>query len=172
MDDLVLAARLRRGDLEALDALYRRHGSLLLGLTYQITGSLADAEDVVQDVFVGLQRALERYEERGTFDKWLRGVAVRMALAHRRHDARRREETIEECTPGLSASRDPVEQIALADAIIALPESLRIVFVLKLVVGYSHVEIARLLDIRPNTSEVRLFRGIRQLRAHLREGSL
>ena len=166
-DDAGLAARVRRGDIEALDPLYRRHAPLLLRLTHQITGSLADGEDVVQDVFVGLQRALKHYEERGTFREWLRGVAVRTALAHARQHARRREGTLDEYSPPSSPARDPVEEITLSDAILRLPTPLRTVFVLKVVAGYSHAEIGSLLDIRPNTSEVRLFRAIRQLRTHL-----
>jgi RNA polymerase sigma-70 factor (ECF subfamily) len=170
-DDAALAVRLRRGDFEALDPLFRRHAPALLRLAHQITGSAADAEDVVQDVFVGLPRALGRYEERGTFGEWLRGVAVRTALAHLRRDGRRREDVLDERTAHLARTRNLVEEIALSDAILRLPAPLRAVFVLKVVVGYSHAEIAKLLDIRPNTSEVRLFRAVRVLRDHLHGSS-
>lgn len=165
--DAGLAARLRAGELSALDPIFRRHAPRLLRLAHQLTGSGADAEDVVQDVFVGLARALRQYEERGTFAEWLRGVVVRTALAHQRRSSRRRESAIEDEAAEAPVGRDPVEEIALADAIVRLPASLRTVFVLKAVEGYSHAEIGTLLGIRPNASEVRLCRAIRLLRTSL-----
>ena len=58
---------------------------------------------------------------------------------------------------------------ALERALTTLPGTLRSVFVLKEVEGYSHAEIAELLGIRRGTSEVRLLRAIRRLRQELEE---
>lgn len=159
--DSRLAARLRAGDRAALDELFRRHAAELL----RVASALVDdeAEDVVQDVFVGLPIALRSYEERGTFGAWLRGVTVRTALARRRKQASRRETGLEPVRMHPETG-DTASAVALRDALRALPDSLRHVVVLKLVAGYSHDEIATLLDIRPGTSEVRLFRAIRRLR--------
>lgn len=164
MDDARLIARLQAGDRAALDELFRRHAAPLLRIAYALVDD--DAEDVVQDVFVGLGLALRGYEERGTFGAWLRGVTVRTALARRRQRASRRETALQAELPGADA-RDPSNDIALREALHALPETLRQVAVLKLVAGYSHAEIGSLLDIRPGTSEVRLFRAIRRLRTLL-----
>jgi RNA polymerase sigma-70 factor (ECF subfamily) len=57
--------------------------------------------------------------------------------------------------------------IAVQRAIDALPASLRVVFVLREIEGYSHAEIGELLEIKPNASEVRLHRAIRSLRRTL-----
>ena len=65
-------AELRAGSPRAITACYREHASALLTLAMRLTGERADAEDVVQDVFVGLPEALRRYEERGLFAAWLR----------------------------------------------------------------------------------------------------
>src|SRR5688500_4919658 len=158
--DARLVPRLQAGDRGALDELFRRHAAPLLRLAHALVDD--DAEDVVQDVFVGLALALRGYEERGAFGAWLRGVTVRTALARRRQRARRRETALQAELPTADA-RDPSNDIALREALRALPETLRQVAVLKLVAGYSHAEIGSLLDIRPGTSEVRLFRAIRRL---------
>ena len=162
--DATLVARLRGGEAAALDELFRRHAAALLRLAAAMVDT--DAEDVVQDVFVGLALALRSYEERGTFAAWIRGVTVRTALARRRRDGHRRETTLD---PQLQRASgvDAADQIALEDALRQLPDDQRAVFVLKLVEGYSHAEIAALLDIRQGTSEVRLFRAIRRLRSLL-----
>lgn len=80
LSDAVLVARVRAGDLAALGTAYERHAQMVMAVAYRLTGSRADAEDVLHDVFLGLPEALQRYEERGSFTSWLKRVAVRAAL--------------------------------------------------------------------------------------------
>jgi RNA polymerase sigma-70 factor (ECF subfamily) len=166
-----LIARARERRPEALEALYLEHGDALMRLAYHLTGSAADAEDVLHDVFLGLPEALDRYEERGTLAAWLRRVTTRVALDRLRAIRRRREVRLEPATE--PATRPPDAAAAgrfdLARALRALPETLRVVFVLKEIEGQSHAEIARSLGIRVGTSEVRLHRAVRLLRRALRE---
>jgi len=167
LDDATLVERLRNGDLRALDDLFHRHAHSLLGVAYRLTGSAADAEDVVQDVFVGLPVALRRYAERGSFAGWLRTVTVRLALDRMRRRERRREipldSTVERDAGDSSAAGADVRW-ELERALATLPDALRAVFMLKEVEGYSHAEIGQMLGIRRGTSEVRLHRAIRTLR--------
>lgn len=165
--DAALVRALQSGDRSALDSLFRRYSAELLRLASGLTSNTADAEDVVQDVFVGLSLALRRYEDRGTFRAWLRAVTVRTALMVRRRHASRRQAPLDEAHPATSG--DSLAALALRDALVRLPEPLRDVFVLKVSEGYSHAEIAELLGIRSGTSEVRLFRAVRRLRDLLSE---
>jgi hypothetical protein len=55
---ITLVAQARDGNADALSALYARHGQALMSLAYRLTGSRADAEDVLHDVFLGLPEAL------------------------------------------------------------------------------------------------------------------
>lgn len=167
LSDEALVARLQSGDMEALDLLFGRYASSLLGLSCRITGSLPDAEDVVQDVFVGLPIAIRSYAESGQFEAWLRRVTVRTALMRLRRDVRRREVSLDLREP-VDPSSTMFSRMALEDAISSLPTPLRVVFVLKEVGHYSHSEIAATLGIRRGTSEVRLYRAIRFLRRILR----
>jgi len=162
---------LSTGDLDALDALFHRHASALLNLARRITGSAVDAEDVVQDLFVGLPMAVRRYAERGSFGAWLRTVTVRLALDRVRRRTRRHEVALDLAGEQTAVSETPEVRWDLEGAIAALPDDLRMVFVLKEVEGFSHAEIGRLLGIRTGTSEVRLHRAVRALRRALGGGA-
>ena len=161
-----LLDRVRAGDPHALAALYREHAGTAHRLAYRLLGSHEDAQEVVQDVFVGLPRALAKYEERGLFAAWLHRLVARVALMRLRAERRRRAaEPLPAPGPGelASSGADLVERLTIEAAVDALPEPLRIVFVLRAVVGYSHEEIAAALAIRVGTSKVRLHRAVRLL---------
>jgi len=162
-----LIAHTRTGDPAALGELYAQHARALLALACRLTGSAADAEDVVHDVFLGLPEALRRYEERGSLASWLKRVTARVALNRLRARGRSREVAL---PPNAAHSADALDAVALQSAIDALPDALRAVFVLKEIEGYSHAEVAALLDITRGASEVRLHRAVAALRRALGGG--
>jgi RNA polymerase sigma-70 factor (ECF subfamily) len=160
---------IRAGDPDALAACYRAHAPALLALVYRLTASRTDAEDVVHDVFVGLPEALARYEERGQFAAWLARIATRVALAQQRREARFDDDA---ALDALSAPPQPDRDALATDrvhrALASLSPSLRHVFVLRVLHDHTHAQIAALLGISVNTSEVRLHRAVQQLRTLLR----
>lgn len=166
--DAALIRRLQRGDQSALDPLFRRHAPKLVALAARITGSVDDGKDVVQDVFAKLALTAHSYREQGAAEAWLRGVTSRTALNARRSTTRRRE-TAEDALATLRDRADFATALDLSNAVDSLALPLRDVFLLKVVAGHSHQEIAELLRIKAGTSEVRLFRAIRQLRTLLSE---
>ena len=165
--DLIAGAR--AGSNEALSELFAAHADTLLAVAFRLTSSRDDAEDIVQDVFVGLPEALRTYEERGAFGGWLKRVTVRYALMRIRRTERRYESALEGSSSIAQQSSDHVARIALSNAIDSLSPSLKAVFVLHEIEGYSHIEIGDLLGIRAGTSEVRLFRARGALRALLED---
>jgi RNA polymerase sigma-70 factor, ECF subfamily len=164
-----LIEAVRAGNPEALAALYREHGAALYRLAYRLIGTREDAEDVVHDVFVGLPEALIRYEERGKFTSWLKRVAARVALLRLRSCQRRREVSLHIAD---EKPKPPVDAniIALENAVNSLPDSLRVVIMLKEVEGYSHGEVAELLGISVAASRVRAARALARLRKALEDG--
>ena len=163
-----LVAAGRTGDPAALAALYRQFAGVAMAVAYRLLLSRADAEDVVHDLFLGLPEALRKYDERGALAAWLKRVTVRLALSRLRAPSRR-EVALEEAGAVGVAPADPAGRIDLADALAALPASLRAVLVLKEIEGFSHAEIAGLLGISTGASEVRLHRALRALRRALSE---
>jgi RNA polymerase sigma-70 factor, ECF subfamily len=168
-----LLARLRAGDGEALRAIFDQYAADLHRLAARLLGSSDDADDVVQDVFVGLPTALARYTERGNLGPWLRRITARLALLRLRGDRRR------DATASRAASSEPhtpesdaVLKDRLGRAIGGLSPPLRVVFVLRMIEDCSHEEIASLLGTSVSASKVRLHRALQQLRPllkHLRE---
>lgn len=162
-----LLREVRAGGSHALGQLYATHADLVYRTAFRLLDSAADAEDVLQDVFVGLPHALRSYDERGAFDGWLRTVTVRTALMTRRATSRRREEDIDALASvsTSSSSFDIADRLTIRRAIEALPQDLRVVFMLKEVEGYSHAEIGDLLGITSGASAARLFRAWQTLRS-------
>ena len=142
---------------------------MLYRTAYRLTNNGDDAQDIVHDCFVGLPEALRRYDERGSFDAWIRRIVVRYALMRRRRESRRRESPLDG-EAALAAETRTDAQSELDDvrrAVDALPPSLRDVFVLKQVEGYSHEEIAQMVGISAGASRVRLTRALATLRTSL-----
>jgi RNA polymerase sigma-70 factor (ECF subfamily) len=162
--DAELVARTAKGDRNALGALYDRHAGRLILLATRLLGARADAEDVVQDLFVGLPEALSSYRDTGQWEAWLRRVVVNLALKRMRSVRRRREDGFEAWRVELGTVGDTDDALVVRRAVNGLPESLRTIVILKVVEGYSHVEIGEVLGISRGASEVRLSRALAELR--------
>lgn len=162
-------AGVRVGAPAAIAVVYGWYAADLVRLLTRLMGARADAEDAVHDLFVGLPEHLGRYDERGRFRPWLRATAIGIARMHVRRTnrraavlARETQESLRTATPGdLSLTMD-VER-----AVAGLSDPLRAVFVLRHWEGFSHDEIAALLDITPGASRVRHARALEILRSQL-----
>lgn len=165
LSDAQLASEVARGDTRAIALLYHRHARDMLAVAFRILQSRPDAEDVVHDVFVGLPEALRRYEERGVLGAWLRKVTARVALMRLRSDSAHPAEPLDDQSAAIASAPDAALTIEVA--LQRLSPALRAVLVLKEIEGFSHAEIAGMLDISVGASEVRLHRALRTLRAML-----
>ena len=163
-----LVAQAARGDADALGGLYSRYAKQLLAIAYRLLQRREEAEDVVHDVFVGLPEALRRYEERGSLGAWLRTITARVALMRLREQSARPLVGLDE-TRLPAGTRTPDASLTIEQALRALSPNLRAVLVLKEIEGFTHAEIAAMLDISVGASEVRLHRALKLLRTMLLE---
>ena len=155
------------GSPDALAWLYHAYVADVHRIAARLSGSIADAEDIVQDIFVGLPFALRRYAEHGRFAHWLGRITVRTTLNRLRARGRRAEIDIAAIADLHDPSTERHEaQRQLVDAISKLPPALREVFVLHELEGYSHQDIAELREISVSASTMRLHRAWRLLRRH------
>ncbi|MCX6543089.1 MAG: RNA polymerase sigma factor [Acidobacteria bacterium] len=178
--DRDLAARCRRGEMVAFEELYRRHSGRLYTVACRITGSAADAEDLLQDVFLQAFRRIDSYRGEAALGTWLYRMAVNACLDHlRSRKGRERKVTdfiddVESLEPVASPSWRPdraLDRIDLESAISRLPPSYRAAFVLHDVQGHEHHEVADMLGIAEGTSKSLLHKARLRLRAYLRGGS-
>ncbi len=159
----------RAGEPEAIAELYEMFGGTVYRVALRLMNSVADAEDVVQDVFVGLGRSLLSFEGRGSLEGWIKRVTSRTALMRLRRQRSRNEISLDVGLPAWAATTrsSPVLRLTLERALAELPDALRAVFVLKEIEGYSHQEIGEMLGIRPGTSKIRLYRARKELQKRI-----
>lgn len=151
------------GDLAALAQIYESHAPPAFRTAYRITGSIPDAQDVVQDLFIALPEALASFRGEGSFCRWLKTCAARQALVHLRVRRRRQEIELRLDRP-TPLDGTILERIQLEQALDRLPDTLRVVVILRDVEGFSHEDVAKMLRITPSASRMRLMRARQQLR--------
>jgi RNA polymerase sigma-70 factor (ECF subfamily) len=175
--DEELMQLVRRGEAAAFEVVYERHSSAAFSLAYRMCGARAAAEDVVQEAFLSLWRSGARYDRtRGSVRTWTLGIVHNRAIdALRRsvvHDRRRAsDEGIEERfearerTDVEVARRDEAHEIRAA--LETLPPEQSRVIELAYYGGFTHTEIAGMLDAPIGTVKGRMRLGLEKLRAHL-----
>ncbi|HEV8268637.1 MAG TPA: RNA polymerase sigma factor [Thermoanaerobaculia bacterium] len=174
--DSSLVARVLSGEEEAFRALVERHGRNVFRLSYRLTGSEEDAEDVVQETFIRAYRSLPRFEGKSEFGSWLYRITTNCALDLLRKRAPAAAATSEpelsEETPSAGASPERAAlggEIArrLKVAMTRLTPKERTAFVLRHFEGRPIVEIAATLGIREGATKACVFRAVEKLRAEL-----
>jgi RNA polymerase sigma-70 factor (ECF subfamily) len=171
-----LARRVQQGHQADLALLIVRHHSPLLGFLYRLTGGdRALAEDLTQEAFLRVLRAIAQYQPSRPFKPWLYAIAVNVARDHFKRAETRYAVTVAD-DEWLSLP-DPIElddAIAidgprLASAISVLPIQQREAIILRYYQDLSLAEIAAALSIPIGTVKSRLSLGLRQLRVLLQE---
>lgn len=173
--DAELLSAVAGGDLGALGELYDRHARDVWRAVRRSLLEGVDAEDVVHQTFLKLPQIAASYDGRASCRGWLCGIAVRLAMRHRRGMGRFRRmlgafaETVTHHAPG-----DPERQASSHQELAAfdrafqrLSEKKRAVFVLVELEGLSAEEAAKALEIPAATVRTRLFHARRELQAEL-----
>jgi RNA polymerase sigma-70 factor, ECF subfamily len=172
----------RRGDARAFEIVYERHSAAAFSLAYRMMGTRSGAEDVTQDAFLSLWRSGARYDRaRGSVRTWVLGIVHHRAIdALRRstvHDKRRAgDEGIEERFE--AAERTDVEAArreeagTVRDALSTLPADQCQVIELAYFGGFTHTEIAEMLEAPVGTIKGRMRLGLKKMRAQLGEGQV
>ena len=178
---------LRAGDPDAFEDLVRRNTSRLLSVTRRILRSDDEAREAVQQAFVAAYKSREQFHGDSQPSTWLHRIAVNKALDLMRARERRHEESIEDLLPhflpdGHHTERfavwpEPIEEqidrdrqaASIRQAIDSLPDTFRVVLLLRDIEEMSTEETAQALGITPNAVKLRLHRARMALRTLLAE---
>jgi len=190
-------ARARAGDEQAFRELTDPYRAELLAHCYQILGSVADAEDMLQETLLAAWRGLNSFEGRSSLRSWLHKIAVNGCLNALRDRSRRPREVplmaeppqptrmadpvwvepypdvlldgLPDAAPGPEARYDTKEAVELAfvTALQHLPPRQRTALVLRDVLGYRTAEVAGMLDTTEASVKGALQRARTELQAHL-----
>jgi RNA polymerase sigma-70 factor (ECF subfamily) len=181
-DDVALVHAAKQGDMAAFEQLVTRHTAMIFRVAMHIMSSREDAEDIVQDAFLKAFQHLQRFEERSRFSTWLTKIAVNAALMKLRSSRRATTISIDQEADEGSTLADTVadwkpnpEQLftrtelreILQRALASLPNSYRVVFLLRDVEGVSVADTAEMLGLSVPNVKARLFRARLNLRDHL-----
>jgi RNA polymerase sigma-70 factor (ECF subfamily) len=176
-----LVDRVASGDRDAFGVIYDRHSTAAYSLAYRICGRRSAADDVVQEAFLSLWRSAHRFDpRRASLRTFILGIVHNRAIdALRRatvHDTRRAsDEGIEERLAAADRTDAEavrrVEAVGVREALHALPDDQQRVIELAYFGGFSHSEIAAMLDAPLGTIKGRMRLGLEKLRTTLGEGA-
>jgi RNA polymerase sigma-70 factor, ECF subfamily len=187
--DVMLVENLRAGDVAALEALMERYSDRVYRLARGVTRSTADAEEVVQDVFLRLFQKIGGFDGRASLGTWIYRITVNVALNKRRGKARELEVPIDSDVPTFLPdghregdraflladwSRTPEEELLSSEArdvlsrgLDALPDAYRTVLVLRDIEGLSNEATAEVIGESVASVKSRVHRARMALRERL-----
>ncbi|MGG7664802.1 RNA polymerase sigma factor [Dyadobacter sp. BHUBP1] len=145
--------------------LYDRYKKAMYTLAYRITGDFDDANDVLQDSFLEVFKHLNQFRGESTLGAWVKQIVVRKSTKKKRLVI---WQNVDDYTgEGVDWGESDINAAHLETAVLSLPDGFRTIFVLAEVEGYTHREIAVMLNISEGTSKSQLFHAKRKLRAML-----
>ena len=172
--DADLVVQSQQGDSSAFEALVRNHQRMIHSLTFRMTGSLADAEDLAQETFIRAYEQIGSFRGTSKFSTWLYRIAVNTCLNWRQSETRRfnlnkncAEEIFAhnqngENNPASTQSRQQVQE-----ALLKLPAKQHAAIVLTIYDGLNHAEAAQVLGCSETTVSWRVFAARRKLKRWL-----
>ncbi|WAC14806.1 RNA polymerase sigma factor [Dyadobacter pollutisoli] len=152
-------------DRVAQRQLYDRYKKAMYTLAYRITGDFDDANDVLQDAFLEIFRHLDQFRGEATLGAWIKQIVVRKSTKKKKVVMWQNvEDYMDE---SIDWGNNDINVAHLETAVLSLPDGFRTIFVLAEVEGYTHREIAVMLNISEGTSKSQLFHAKRKLRSML-----
>ena len=167
MNERQLIARVIAGDRLAGRALYDTHAPRVYSLAYRLTGDAEKAREFTQDTFIRAFSRLAQFRGDAAFSTWLHRITLTVVSNARRGEVRfAREVALDEAHSIESGApeAEPDLKESIARAIEDLSEVYRTTLVMHDIEGYTHAEIAEILDVPEGTCKSRLSAARAQLR--------
>jgi RNA polymerase sigma-70 factor (ECF subfamily) len=152
-----------QNDASAQRELYNRYSPKMLSVCYRFGQNREDAEDMLQEGFIKVFTQIHTFQNKGAFEGWIRRIIVHTCINFLKKNKKFSEnidldhagylEVKEETMPSIMQARQIIECIRL------LPLGYRTVLNLYALEGYSHKEIAEMLDIEESTSRSQFTRA-------------
>ena len=168
----------KKGKRRAQHALYNKYCGSMFGVALRYSRNKSEAEDVLQEAFIRIFKYIVAFEGRneGSLTAWVKTIVVNTTLSHNRNnkkyhftedinDIQVGENPVFDVSSEIDLNRERKEMVI--KALQQLPDGYRTVFNLYSVEGYSHKEIAEILEISENTSKSQLSKARKYLRSLL-----
>ena len=160
----------QQGDPQAFESLVSKYQRMIHALTFRMTGSVADAQDLAQETFIQAFQQLGQFRGEASFSSWLYRIALNKCLNWHKRE-RRRQGLREDCNLRRDEPSQADESLAqrVQEALMKLNPKQRAAVVLTIYDGLSHAEAARALGCAETTVSWRLFAAKRKLKRLLAE---
>ena len=184
-EDEELVARAQTGDATAFDALVVKHSPRIYALVYNMTANHDDTDDLLQDVWAKVYRAIGGFRGQSQFSTWLHSIAANTTVNFLKKRSRRWTMSLDDVDNGILQDKEFVElqtastpvreadlgelQQKINEAIMKLTPDHRAVVTMFDIQGMPHADIAKILHISEGTVRSRLFYAHKQLQAWLSE---
>lgn len=158
LDQLIESCKIN--NTKAQSELYKLFSSKLFSVCLKYSRNYAEAEDNLQDAFITIFKKIDQYKNKGSFEGWLKRVTINTVLQKYRSEKVFdiiNENVIDEVE--LDVDEESISIDYLLRIIQELPDRYRLVFNLYVLDGYSHKDIADMLDINIGTSKSNLARA-------------
>jgi len=165
----IIIQGLKNEDRKIQQWLYDKYSPIILGICRRYVKVLEDAEDALIDTFFKIFTNIHQYKGAGSFEGWMKRIAVNesLMLLRKNHNFRLTVEISNVDIPTQSAALNTLQERDLMDLLEKLPTGYRTIFNMYVVEGYKHREIAEILGISINTSKSQLILAKKRLRAFI-----
>jgi RNA polymerase sigma-70 factor (ECF subfamily) len=165
-EEIALLRRAQAGDQDAFGEVVNLHWKRAFWTAYDVLYDHDRAQDVAQEAFVKVHRALQSYDLGRDFASWLHRIVLNLAIDHKRRMERDRTvatDKVEELVDARRAVAEDDDKAATIERVEQvlkdLPEEYRIPLTMKDIDGLSVEEVARILDLSYSTVRWRLHRA-------------
>lgn len=161
-----LIAKASKNDRRAQQEMFRQFSPKMLGVCRQYLKNTSLAEEVMLRGFMKIFSNLENFKHEGSFEGWMRRIMVNESISQLRKNKKLNfvsDTEIENSAEHSTTIETVLEADEIQRLIDELPDGYKTVFVLYVVEGYKHREIAELLQISENTSKTQLFKARKML---------
>lgn len=155
-----LIQKCKKNDTKAQSEIYKLFSSKLFAICLKYSRNHAEAQDILHDAFLVIFKKIAQFKSKGSFEGWLKRIVINTALQRYRKKGVLEivnEELIEDVK--VEIDNDDVNIDFLLKCIQELPDRYRLVFNLYVLDGYSHKEIAKMLNITTGTTKSNLARA-------------
>ncbi len=156
------------GDSQAFELLIQRYQKMIHSLTFRMTGSLADAEDLAQETFLHAYQQLEKFRGESSFSSWLYRIAINRCLNFRKQTQCRQQLEEHWSHEQFSSGTNDATTEVVSLALLQLPPKQRAAIVMTVYDGLNHAEAAKILGCSETTVSWRIFSARQKLKKLLR----
>jgi len=169
LTDEELVKRIKDGDTDCLDVLVETHLPRIHSRIHNLVPE-CDADDVTQDVFIGLMDSISSFEGRSAFATWFHRIAMNKVADYHRKTARQREDSNDELSLRIFNPWDEMDDVLIVEQILReIPKKYKDILILRCSEGLSFIEIADKLDLSYEATRSRYRRALILVRKRIRD---